>query len=133
METVEKGDLLNMFFIFPMWDSETQRQAMAQCTPVGYSLQSIARATGAFGLLLLLSGCLYIVYRALAGFSWSAFSFFLYPLGVGFTAQILYLTGCWLAQRKKFDYDFDRRTASWEEDGKVVTFEWKPPEEGNRY
>jgi len=56
-----------MFFIFPMWDNESQRIGKKKCTPLGYNLHCIAELIGFVGLLLFLLMLVYLSYRWIFG------------------------------------------------------------------
>jgi len=109
-----------MFFIFPMWDNLSQSIGMQKCTPLGYTFNNIARLLGLIGLYLLLGLIVFfLAYRPVPSF-W----LFLVPFALGFIAQTLFLYSWHLAGKKGFDYDYETREASWDEDGKRIIYKW---------
>ena len=107
-----------MLFIHPMWDSESERIGKQRCTPIGYTLHGIADLTGVVGLILLLATFGYWAWRSLAGtFHASLIWFLAVPLGLGLVSELTFRMSWWLAYRRGFQYDVDRREASWMESG----------------
>jgi hypothetical protein len=117
-----------MLFVFPMWDNESERGGFARCTPIGYALQEIARGLGVIGFVTLLGTLLYLLYRLFAGFTLSDLLTLLIPFGIGIVAQVLYMTGWGLAQKKDFDYDPEERIARWKENGEIRQYHWESTE-----
>lgn len=114
-----------MLFIHPMWDNESQRIGKQKCTPLGYALHRIAELLGFFGLLLLLAVGAYLGYRALRGtFHTSLFWMLAVPLGLGAISEILYRYSWRLAAMRGFQYDYEKREASWLEDGQRRVYKW---------
>jgi hypothetical protein len=118
-----------MLFIYPMWDNESQRIGKQKCTPMGYNLHVIAELLGFIGLLLLLGVCVHLGYRA----SCNSFDKSLYweltiPFGFAIISRALYHFSWFLASRRGFEYDYDKREASWIENGERVTYRWKSPD-----
>ncbi len=117
-----------MFFIFPMWDNLSQSIGMKKCTPLGYMLNNIARGLGFIGIYLLLG----LIVFFLLGKSDLSFWIFLIPFGLGFIAQVLFLYSWHLAEKKGFDYDYETREASWDEDGKRIVYKWTSDQEDSK-
>jgi len=116
-----------MWFIFPMWDNESQRIGKQRCTPTGYALHTIAELLGFIGLLCLLGFTVFLGYRGLtSNFHASLLWLLAIPLGLGFIAETLFQVSWLLASRKGFEYD--HRVASWIENGKRVTYKSEPDE-----
>jgi len=114
-----------MLFIYPMWDNESQRIGKQKCTPLGYKLHSIAELLGFVGLLLLLAAGVYLGYRASRGaFHPSLLWVLAVPFGLGSVGEVLYWYSWRLAARKGFQYDYDKREASWLEDGQRRVYKW---------
>jgi hypothetical protein len=112
-----------MLFIYPMWDSQSQRVGMLRCSKRGYMFQEVARILGSLGLFLLLGMFIYLIARSFLSDSTESQLWILsIPFGIGIMAQILYLYGWSLAYKKKFEYDDEKREASWEENGKRITY-----------
>ena len=114
-----------MLFMYPMWDSESQRLGKQKCTPVGYALHVIAELIGLAGLLLLLV--------TLGGWAWKAFQgafhasmlwWVVVPLAVGLLSEVLMALSWRLAVRKQFVYDDRRGEASWMQDGSRITYRY---------
>lgn len=107
-----------MLFIYPMWDSESQRIGKRKCTPLGYTLHGIAELLGFIGLLLLFAVGSYLAYRSYAGtFHSSLFRFMAVPFILGIIGEGLYWYSWRLATKKGFRYDYETREASWTEGG----------------
>jgi hypothetical protein len=114
-----------MLFIYPMWDNESQRIGKQKCTRLGYTLHGVAELLGFVGLLVLLAAGVYLGYRASRGtFHTSLFWFFALPIGLGLIGEILYWYSWRLAAKKGFQYDHEKREASWLEDGQRRVYKW---------
>jgi hypothetical protein len=114
-----------MFFFFPMWDNLSQKIGKQKCTPFGFMLHSLASSLGAVGFLLLLVLSLYLGYSLLSGnFHRSLLWLLSAPFGMGLLAQIMYMFSWHLADKRGFEYDYDRREASWLENGTRITYHW---------
>jgi hypothetical protein len=114
-----------MLFIHPMWDNESQRIGKQKCTPTGYALHAIAELIGFVGLLMLLVIPAVLVWKWLAaGFRVSLFWLLSVPFGLGILSEVLYQYSWWLARRKGFRYDYERREASWLEGGERRTYKY---------
>ena len=104
-----------------MWDNLSQSIGMQKCTPLGYTLNNIARLLGVMGLYILLGLIVFfLAYRPVPSF-W----LFAIPFTIGFIAQILFMNSWYLAGKKGFEYDYEIREASWDENGKRVRYKWK--------
>lgn len=113
-------------FIYPMWDNESQRIGKQKCTPWGYALHGIAELLGFIGLLLLVGLSVYLIYRAVAqSFETSLFWLLAIPFGFAIVSQALYQFSWVLAARNGFEYDYNKREASWIEHGERVAYSWK--------
>lgn len=114
-----------MLFIYPMWDNQSQRIGKQRCTPLGYTLHSIATQLGFIGLLLLFGTFIYLGFRGFTGsFNSSLYWLLTVPFGVGIIAQIMYLYSWNLAFKKGFEYDWDKREASWLENDTRITYNY---------
>jgi hypothetical protein len=97
-----------------MWDSESQRIGKQKCTPTGYALHAIAERIGFAGLLMLLIVPAILTWKWFAGTFRSSFFWLLaVPFGLGLISEGLFRYSWWLALRKGFHYDYERREASW--------------------
>lgn len=115
-----------MLFIYPMWDNLSQQIGKQKCTPLGYTLDSLARQLGVVGLLLLVAVSSYLGFRAITGtFHASLGCWLTVPFSAGVTAEIMYQISLKLADRKGFEYDYENREASWLENGKRVTYKYE--------
>ena len=116
------GYLFWLFF-YPMWDNEVQRIGLLKCTPTGYHLRGLA------GLLGVISGFSFLV--ALIVFKVSkrfAFWMLCASLTIGLTGRVVYAIGERIAKNKGFTYDDESVVASWNENGKRITYDhaqWK--------
>lgn len=114
-----------MFFMYPMYDHESQRIGKQRCTPLGYRLHVIAELLGFIGLLLLLGIGVYLGYR---WYTNAFHSFLLWlliiPFALGFIGNCLYWYSWRLAVKKGFCYDYETREASWVEGGERRVYRW---------
>jgi hypothetical protein len=114
-----------MLFIYPMWDNESQRVGKQKCTPLGYKLHGIAELLGFIGILLLLATSAYLAYKAFGGAFRVALLWLLaVPFALGSIGEVLYWYSWRLAAKKGFQYDYDKREASWLEDGQRRVYKW---------
>ena len=115
-----------MLFIHPTWDNESQRIGKLKCTPAGYALHVIAELIGFAGLLILLAvlGFLAWEWSAAGAFRISLLWVLAPPLGLGVVSEALFQYSWWLALRKGFRYDYERREASWSESGERRTYKY---------
>lgn len=115
-----------MLFIHPMWDSESQRIGKQKCTPFGYALHACAELIGFFGLLLLILLPLFLAWKWFAGtFHFSLLWLVGAPFLVGVISEFLFQYSWWLALRKGFNYDSEKREASWIEAGERCSFKYQ--------
>lgn len=114
-----------MLFIHPMWDNESQRIGKQKCTPAGYALHMIAELIGFAGLLILLAVLGFLAWKWLAATFRVALLWLLaLPLGLGVVSEVLFQYSWWLALRRGFRYDYERREASWLEQGERRTYKY---------
>ena len=117
----------DMFFIYPMWDSETERLGKRACTPLGYHLHALADLIGFLGLLSLLGLIGYLGYRGvMQTFTLSLWWMLLIPVGLGLLGWILFSVSWQLAESKGFEYDAEAGEARWIENGEKKTFRYRP-------
>ena len=115
-----------MLFIYPMWDSESQRIGKRKCTPLGYHLHGIAEVLGFFGLLILVGVVFYLGYRYIsASLITSHFLLVVIPFSLGVIAEVLYYYSWKLAKQKGFHYDRETGEASWTEKGERRTYKYE--------
>ena len=115
-----------MLFIYPMWDSETQRIGKKLCTPLGSMLHGIADLLGFIGLLLLIFIGLYVAFaKQTTIFDHSIYWLFAFPFGLGLIGEFMYRYSWKLAAKKEFHYDYKTGEASWMEDGQRRIYKWK--------
>jgi membrane protein implicated in regulation of membrane protease activity len=116
-----------MFFLYPMWDHESQRIGKKKCTSLGYALHTIAELLGFIGMLFIFGIIAFLVYRAITGnFHLSFLWLFIFPFALGLVAEAIYRISWVLAAKRGFEYDYEKCQASWNEDGKRVTYKWEP-------
>ena len=112
-------------FIYPMWDNESQRIAKLKCTPMGSRLHSVAELIGFLCLVSLPLIALYLSYRGFARTFHSGLWFAIaFPFAIALLADALYAFSWHLAKRRGFEYDYDRREASWIDAGERVSFRY---------
>src|SRR5207248_404999 len=91
-------------------DHESQRIGKQQCTPAGYQLHVVAELIGFVGLLLLLAALVLLVWRWFAGtFHASLLWWLAVPFSLGMVSEGMMQYSWWLARRKGFHYDYERR------------------------
>src|SRR5436190_23146340 len=119
-------------FIPRMWFDEVERIGKQRCTPFGYALQGVGELVGFFGLLLLLGVPVYLGYRGVVGtFNWSLLWLLTVPFAIGIVGWIIVAFSWWMAFRKKFHYDHERRQSSWIETGEKRSYtfhDWEAAE-----
>lgn len=104
-----------MLFIHPMFDRQSERVGKRKCTRIGYALHVVADLVGMLGLVLVHIVVGVWAWKCLRGtFTAQALSLAAIPLGLGVMSEVLYHGSCWLAARRGFRYDEDRRgRAGW--------------------
>jgi hypothetical protein len=118
-----------MFFLHPMWNSESERLGKKSCTPLGFGMHVAADLIGFAGLLSLVGTLGYLAYRGLMGhFAPSLWWLLIVPFSLGLLGHILFLASWQLAYRKNWEYDAKAMEARWIENGQVKTFRYHPPE-----
>jgi hypothetical protein len=119
-------------FIPRMWFDEVERIGKQRCTPFGYALQGIGELVGFLGLLLLLGIPAYLAYRGVAGtFAWSLLWLLAVPFVVAIVGRLMVEFSWWLAFRKLFHYDYERRESTWIEAGEKRSYtfsDWEAAE-----
>jgi len=114
-----------MLFLHPMWDNESQRIGMQKCWPLGYNIHGIGELIGFLGLLALLGAVAYMSYAGLAGsFTSRTWLLLLIPFGMGIISEVMVQTSWAMVARRGFEYDYDKRMASWIDNGKRVTYQY---------
>ncbi len=114
-----------MLFLHPMWDNESQRIGKKMCTPAGYALHVIADLMGFSGLLLLLGLVVVLVWKWFTGTFHAPLLWVLaVPFCLDIISEVLYQYSWWLALRKGFHYDYERREASWIEAGERRSYKY---------
>jgi len=105
-------------FINPMWDNESQRIGKQKCTPTGYLLHGISDLIGLIAIICLLGMPIYLVYSGIRGhFTWSMLWLLLIPFGIAIAGSVLHSYSWYLAAKKQFKYDSDKRISTWIEPG----------------
>jgi hypothetical protein len=93
-----------MFFIHPMWDSESQRIGMQRCTPTGYVLHAIGEMIGFVGLLMLLAAPVILAWKWMTGTLTSPDLWLMaLPFGFGILSELIVQGSWWLALRRDSD------------------------------
>jgi len=115
-----------MIFINPMWDNESERIGKQMCTPRGYKLHGISDVLGFIGLLLFLGTCGYLGVKSFSGSFHARLLWLLaIPVWMGIVGSVIYRYSWTLAKRKGWSYDYEKREASWMENGQLQKFKWK--------
>ena len=114
-----------MLFIHPMWDHESERIGKQMCAPAGYALHLVAELIGFAGLLFLLAVPVVLAWKWFTGMFHAALFWLLAaPFALGIVSELLFQYSWWLALRKGFRYDCERREASWMEAGERRTYKY---------
>jgi len=114
-----------MLFIYPMWDSKSQRIGKLKCTPKGYALQGFAELLGLIGLILLIGIVTWLIRASVSGnLEGPQLWLIAVPFAIGIIAQLLWNASWTAALRKGFEYDEEAEMASWIEEGKRVTYRY---------
>jgi hypothetical protein len=120
-------------FIPTIWSDEVERIGKQRCTPFGYALQGIGDLIGFLGLLMLLGMPVYLAYRAIVGtFSWSLLWLLAVPFVIGIVGRVMVEFSWWMATRKKFHYDYERRESTWLDAGEERSYKYSDWEAANR-
>ena len=119
-------------FINPMWDNESERIGKQRCTPIGYAIHVLSDFIGLVALLCLLGMPFYLVYLGIfRAFSWSSLWLLAVPFAIALSGHFLHSYSWHLATRKGFKYDYETRTARWQDEhGELQTY--SPGEEDLR-
>ena len=119
-------------FIPRMWFDEVERIGKQRCTPRGYAVQGIGELVGFLGLLMLLGMPVYLAYRGVVGtFTWSLLWLLTVPFVIGIVGRLLVEFSRWMAFRKKFRSDYERRESTWLDAGEKRSYtfnDWEAAE-----
>ena len=114
-----------MFFFHPMWDNESQRIGMKKCMPLGYSIHGIGELFGFLGLLSLLGAVGCMIYLAVTGsFTASIWWLLAIPFGMGIVSEFMVQLSWYMVSKRGFDYDYEKREASWIKNGQRVHYKY---------
>jgi hypothetical protein len=117
-----------MLFIHPMWDNESQRIGVKKCYPLAYDIRAIGELIGFLGLLVLLGTFGWMVYLSTADdLSVRSWWLLTVPVGLGLVSETLVQTSWAMVTKRGFKYDYDKREASWDHDGKRVVYRYAQP------
>jgi hypothetical protein len=113
-------------FIYPMWNHESQRIGKRQCTPLGSRLHLVAEMIGFTCLLLIPCIVIYLAYRGLSGtFQPRLWWLLAAPFVGALIGDVIYAYSWRLASQRGFEYDEDKCVASWDDNGKRVTYRYE--------
>jgi len=114
-----------MFFVHPMWEHESQRIGMLKCWRLAYNIRAIGELIGFVGLLTLVGsvGCL-IYIAVFRNFTAAAWLLLAVPFGMGLVSEIMVQISRTMVARRGFQYDSEKREASWMENGQRVTYRY---------
>ena len=114
-----------MLFIHPMWDHESQRIGMQRCCPLAYDIHAIGELIGFLGLLVLFGTFGWMVFlRTVGGFTVQSWWLLALPFGIGSVSELLVQASWVMVTRRGFQYDYDKREASWDHDGKRLVYRY---------
>ena len=110
-----------------MWQDEVQRIGKQRCTPKGYLLHGISDLIGFIAMLLLLAVICYLAYARFSGiFTWPLLWMVAVPFVVAIVGNILHSYSWHFADRQEFEYDYEKRTATWRNSaGEIETFTYE--------
>jgi len=112
-----------MFFIHPMWDTESQRLGLRRCTWIGFYLREIGEMIGFLGLFVLIAMLAIGGWKLFSGTFHAALLWRIaWPLSMGILGEAMVQCSYHLARKKSFQYDYDNGEASWIEAGERRTF-----------
>jgi hypothetical protein len=108
-----------------MWDHESQRIGMQKCWPLAYLIHGYGELLGFLGLLGLLGVFGYAIYvgifHGLGAITWW---FLAVPFGAGIISEIMVQSSWIMVGKRGFKYDYETRTASWDENGEHITYKY---------
>ena len=114
-------------FIYPMWDSETQRIGKQKCTPLGSRLHLIAEMIGFVSLFAVPSILLYFAYRGVSGTFHSRLWWILaIPFVATMVGDVIFAYSWRLAEKRGFAYDDGACEASWDENDERIVYRYNP-------
>ena len=118
-----------MLFIHPMWDHESQRIGMQKCYPLAYEMHAIGELIGFLGLLALFGTIVWMAYlRSVHGFTALSWWLLTVPFGIGIVSEAVVQASWAMVARRGFEYDYDKREATWDQDGKRVVYRYPQPD-----
>ena len=113
-------------FIYPMWDSETQRIGKQKCTPLGSRLHLIAEMIGFVSLFAVPCILIYFAYRGVTGTFHSRLWWVLaIPFVATLIGDVIFAYSWRLAHNRRFAYDDSANEASWYDDGERIVYRYK--------
>ena len=120
-------------FVPRIWFDEVERIGKQKCTPLGYALQGVGDIVGLLGLLMVLGMPVYLAYRGVVGtFTWSLLWLVPAPFVIAIAGRLMVELSWWMAYRKKFNYDYERRESSWVEGSEKRSYTFSDWETANR-
>jgi len=102
---------------------------MQKCWLLGYNIHGVGELIGFIGLLTLAGTIGYMIYIAVFGsFASSTWLLLLIPIGMGVISEIMVQASWMMVSRRGFKYDYEKREASWIENGERVTYRYAQEE-----
>jgi len=98
---------------------------MQKCWLLGYNIHGVGELIGFIGLLTLPVTIAYMLYIAIFGdFAASTWLLLLIPFGMGVVSEVMVQVSWAMVSKRGFNYDHEKREASWIENGRRVTYQY---------
>jgi hypothetical protein len=124
-----------VWFAPRIWFDEVERIGMQRCTPIGYAINVVGGLFWFLAILEVPAIPVYLVYRGIVGtFDYSLLWLLIAPFVTLFVGSYLIGQSWALANRRDFNYDYQRRESTWIRNGvsRSYTFDDLQTENGSR-
>ena len=117
-------------YTYPKWSSEVECIGFQKCTPTGSWLRSIAVVLGYVGGVFLVVGFMIMgslrfrrILKEYIEMMYIGIGMAGLSVVMGLAGRVLYMMSQWLAEGRGFKYDGLDNVASWDENGRRVTYD----------